>query len=52
MQEVNTKVQLAIHTDASSDFNVLGINHTNIFYFRCYIIVSTELCGCKSNGNQ
>ena len=28
MQEVDTEIQLAVHTDASSDFNVLGINHT------------------------
>ena len=30
MQEVDAKVQLAIHADASSDFNVLGINHIRI----------------------
>jgi hypothetical protein len=32
MQEVNTEIQLTIHTDCSSDFNVLRINHTVLTY--------------------
>ena len=28
MQEVDAEIKLAVHADASSDFNVLGINHT------------------------
>jgi hypothetical protein len=35
MQEVNAKIQLAIHADSGSDFNVLSINHT---FLRLYLM--------------
>jgi len=30
MQEIDTEIQLAIHTNASTFFNVLSVNHKNL----------------------
>jgi DNA repair protein RadC len=39
MQEVNTEIQFAVHTDSCSDFNVLSINHT---FLRLYLIIISD----------
>src|SRR5699024_2565160 len=41
MEEIDTEIQFAIHTDTSSDLNVLSVNHIAIFLIICcYLIVS------------
>jgi hypothetical protein len=52
MQEIYAKIQLAVHTDSGTDFNVLSINHNIIFFLLVLTIQKPYAKRARTGGTQ